>query len=102
MAVGAESPVRVNTPILLTSSDPSRLLLAADAKSAGQASITLNAATGLQFWAQALGDSGTVTLTATADGYQPGSQTVDLAPSAAVFTSGQNTLTMFTNSGPQP
>ncbi len=98
--VSAESPFKQNTSIVLTSSDPSRLLLSTSATVPGQASLAILAAPniGAQFWLQSLGDSGTVTVSASADGYQLASLVVNLVPVAAVFTNSTATSTLYTNS----
>jgi len=73
--------------ITVTSSDPSRLLLAPMPDAAGSPSITVNVQPGIrepEFFLQALGKSGTVTYTATAPGVSSGAGKVTLAPSGIV------------------
>jgi len=70
--------------VTVASSDPSRLLVSASAAAPGQASATV---TQNVVYAQALGDSGSVTLTASAPGYQTATAQVALTPAAAVFFS---------------
>jgi hypothetical protein len=102
-SVGAEAPFKQNTPVILTSSDPSRLLLSTSPTTPGSGTIAVLATpnSGAQYWLQALSDSGSVTVSATADGYQAGSLTVNLAPIAAMFTNLSATQTLYTNSAAQ-
>src|SRR5262249_55031883 len=75
--------------VTIASGDKNRLLLSDDATAAGVQSITISATAGSSstpaFYAQALGDSGTVTLTATAAGYETATATVTLVPSGFVL-----------------
>jgi hypothetical protein len=75
----------------VTSSDPSRLLVSADANTPGQPSITVAASPNQQpsVYIQALAATGTATVTVSGDGYEPAMQSVQLVPSAAVFQSAQ-------------
>ena len=82
--------------VTVTSSDPSRLLVSASAATPGQASATV---TQNVVYAQALGDSGSVTVTASAPGYQTATAQVSLAPAAAVFVAA-NLGTLTTLSPP--
>ncbi len=98
VSFSSEVPFLQATPITVTSSDPSRLLVSADTKTPGQGSITLTPGVNQVFGGvnlQALGSDGTVSVAISADGYQSASFPVTLAPSAAVFNiSGpQNVLT---------
>jgi hypothetical protein len=80
-----QSPAPVGgTTVTLTSADPSKLLLAPNATTVGMASITVNVAqggTGFSYFVQALDDTGTVQVTASAPGFANGSGTVTLHPS---------------------
>jgi hypothetical protein len=91
------------TSIMVTSSDPSRLLVSTDSKTPGQASVTFTQQGYLQpqIWLQSLADNGTATVTASSDGYQPGTATINLVPSAPVFSSGSGSQTIYTNYGEQ-
>jgi hypothetical protein len=98
MSVSSDGSIKPQTQLTITSSDPSRLLLAPDANTPGQGSITI---TSTGFYAQALSDSGTVNISVSADGYQSGSGVVTLAPSAVVFGNYSNQLNLYSNSGTQ-
>src|SRR5699024_7866231 len=78
--------------ITLTSSDPAKLVLATSNTAQGSATATVHAnssaTTSLAFFAQALADSGTVTITAKAPGYTDTTSTVTLAPSGIVVMNG--------------
>ena len=77
--------------ITLTSSDPSMLLLSMRPDSAGSRTINIRVREGLsvspEFFAQALGDSGTVTYTASAPGYESSTGSVTLGRSAILIAS---------------
>jgi hypothetical protein len=87
------------TSITVTSSDPSRLLVSTDSKTPGQSSVTFTQQGYPQpaIWLQSLADNGTATVTASSDGYQPGTATINLAPSAPVFSSASDSQTIYTN-----
>jgi hypothetical protein len=88
--------------VSITSSDPMRLLVSNSATTPGQATMIIPAASGQpQIFVQSLADNGTATLTASANGYQSGTLTVNLVPAAAVFQNGSAQQTVFTNSGVQ-
>jgi len=73
-----------NLVVTLTSSDPSKLLLATSASSAGTPSVTVTVAAGQSignFFAQALDSTGTPAVNATAPGYANGQGTMTLRPS---------------------
>jgi hypothetical protein len=101
-SVSSEDRFSQGASLTVTSGDPSRLLVSTDANTRGQASITLAASPNLQptIFLQSLADSGTVSVTASADGYQSATQSVQLVPSAAVFQTTQ-TQTVALSSGAQ-
>jgi hypothetical protein len=75
--------------VTLVSDDPSRLVLSDSPTTIGTKSVTLKFLPGKTFERyslQALGDSGTVTYTATAPGFRSRTATVELTPSGAVIT----------------
>lgn len=75
--------------VTLTSADPSRLLLSTSNTSPGSKSITVTVpANGMSgnFVLQALGDKGTVSYSASAEGYQSREVNVYLAPSGVIIT----------------
>jgi hypothetical protein len=76
--------------LTLTSSDPQTLLLAPDAMTAGAASIDIVIANGVQsysFWVQGVeGATGTATVTADAQGFIDGSNTVTVVQPAIALT----------------
>jgi hypothetical protein len=85
--------VSQDTPVVVRSADASKLLLSLDPAQAGSASVTVTIAHGTAiaspgFYAQALGNSGTVQMAASAPGYSTGSTTVTLTPSALVVEAG--------------
>jgi len=85
--LGANGTTKPST-VTVTSSDPTRLLVSADGRSAGQASVNVtfgSNGSGLMYL-QGLTDNGTVNVSASAPTYQTGTAPVTLAPSAAVFT----------------
>ena len=89
-------------PITITSSDPSRLLVAPDSSTPGQASITTTLSSPVgQVYFQSLSDNGSVSVTASSDGFHSASQTITLAPSAALFQAAPVTQNIYTNSGVQ-
>jgi len=75
--------------VVLTSSDPGRLLLSKAPDAAGSPSITLTVKAKFratpEFWLQALSDSGEVKYTVTAPGYEPATGTAALAPSGVTI-----------------
>jgi hypothetical protein len=77
--------------ITLTSSDPSKVVLATSATAAGGPSITVTVPAGSSsangFAIQALSDTGTATITATAPAFGADTATITLAPSGFVNTS---------------
>jgi hypothetical protein len=72
-----------NFSFTVTSSDPSRVIVSASPKVAGQASAMVSGST--IFYVQALADNGDVTLTVTAAGYDSVTATVHLEPSYFAF-----------------
>lgn len=75
--------------VTLTSNDPTQLLLAASPTEAGSKSIVINIPLGeasARYYLQALGNSGTVTYTATAPGFRKRTAIVGLAPSGIIIT----------------
>jgi hypothetical protein len=89
-----EDTVTVNTAngqqsqVTLTSSDPSRVLLSSSAVAPGQRSLTMTTPPGqVQFYAQALSDTGTVTLTLSSPGYQDAQTQIRLGGSSVVLQS---------------
>lgn len=89
--------------VTLTSSDPTKLLLSKSATTVGSSSITLNIAaassSGPQFFAQALVNKGSATITETIPGYNPTTVTVDFTPSGFILQGGTSTTSF---SGPSP
>ena len=77
-----------SAPPTLTSSDPSRLVLSTSPTVLGTQSVTLGASRTV--YMQALEDSGEVTLTATAPGYDSATAKVYLQPSYFAFRSSPN------------
>jgi hypothetical protein len=95
------SSVSAGTPVTITSADPSRVLLSASSSATGQSSITVVQAAGqTQFWVQALAGSGTVTLNATAPGYQNAQIPITLAQSEVVFIQPQLSTPLTPASAP--
>jgi hypothetical protein len=68
--------------VTVTSSDPSRLVVSASAAAQGQASATVTQGV---VYVQALSDSGTVAVTASAPGYQTATAQIAVTPAAATF-----------------
>jgi hypothetical protein len=91
--------------VTITSDDPTRLLVALTPDGAGSKSITLkvNAQyTGTpDFYLHALGDSGNVTYTASAEGFGSAKGTVTLAPSAILITGPSKSPVFRTTTGMQ-
>lgn len=87
MALGEPAPTG-GIEVTLTSGDPSKVLLSTGQTTAGAGSITLNIPAGQStstgYYVQALADTGTVQITATASGYAPDSGTVTLAKSGFI------------------
>jgi len=79
-----------NLNITITISDPTKVLLARDAVTAGASSIVVQAAAGTSavpnFYVQGLTLSGSATITATAAGYAHGTATIALDPSGFIIT----------------
>ena len=73
------------TGVKVTSSDPARLLVSLTAGAPGQASVTLGQSGTV--YLQALGDSGSATLTASGTGYTTASTPVQLVQTAVVLGS---------------
>ena len=96
--------------VSLTSSDPTRLLLAANPGDPGSSLLKLNVAAGGNqgtYYIQGLGASGTVTYTATAPGYRDRTATVGLGPSGVVIAGPFGfdvpfAFTTTTSNGPTP
>lgn len=75
--------------VTLTSNDPARLLLSLAEKEKGTKSIVVTIPPGgrnAPYFIQALGDSGTVTYGATADGYRPIAGSIFLRPSGVLIS----------------
>ncbi len=75
--------------VTLTSNDPTQLLLSATPTDAGSKSIVINVPLGeasARYYLQALGNSGTVSYTATAPGFRKRTALVGLAPSGIIIT----------------
>jgi hypothetical protein len=87
--LGLPAPPVVGVDVTITSADPARLLVSANPNTVGSASVTLHVnggATGIPpFVLQALDDTGTVQITATASGYTTAAGTITLAPSGFVI-----------------
>jgi hypothetical protein len=101
ISVSSEDRFSQGASLTVTSGDPSRLLVSTDANTRGQASITVSASSNGQpsVFLQSLADSGIVSVTASADGYQAATQSIQLVPSAAVFQTTQTQVAL--NSGAQ-
>jgi hypothetical protein len=88
LSLGAAAPAG-GVNVTLVSGDPRHLLLSNSATAIGSNSISVriaaNGGSGTYFL-QALGDSGSVSYTATAPGYQSRTATVSLAPAGIVIT----------------
>jgi hypothetical protein len=79
---GADRPT-----VTFKSSDPTRLLVSSSPTARGQASVTVPTQSGVpSVYFQALADSGTVTVTASAQRYQDRKSQVQLTPAAAVLS----------------
>jgi hypothetical protein len=88
--------------ITLTSSDPTKLLLAAGQTDAGAASIQIPVKSGdtqATYYVQALGNSGNVTYKGSAPGYADGTATIALTPSAVVLGNSINLPFVSTPAG---
>ncbi|MBY0504054.1 MAG: hypothetical protein K2X03_09090 [Bryobacteraceae bacterium] len=97
--IRTQTPVRSGTPVTVTSSDPTRLLVSDSNTAAGQGSVTFPwPSGGTSFFANALGDSGTITITVSIQGYDPATYRVALIPSGPVFENER--VTVRTGSGP--
>ncbi len=80
--------------ITLKSPDPTRLLISASPASEGKKSLTVTPQPGQPAaYLQALADSGTVTITASAVNYQDATLTVQLTPSAVVLSGSDGSIT---------
>ena len=80
--------------LTVTSSDPSKLVVAGRAIDAGTGSLTVSLAQGLStavIFVQALASSGTATLTASVDGLPSGTATITLSPSAFILATASGT-----------
>jgi hypothetical protein len=88
--------------VTLTSSDPSRLSVSASPTSSGQAATSLVNQPGqlLLAYLQALAGSGTVTVTASAPGYQNATTTIQLAQAAVGLSGPQQAGTLTPLSAP--
>jgi hypothetical protein len=88
LAAGVK-PESVATPVTVTSSDPSRVLLSPDTSTAPSASITVSiqaGSTNANFYVYALSDNGNVPIQATAQGFGDGTFTEQLVPLGFGFT----------------
>ena len=94
-ALGAPAPLG-GVEVTITSLDPN-VLLATSATAVGGSTITLSVAAATSnlpaFYVQALADSGTVEIVASAPGYAPDTSTITLAPSGFVISSPGNFTT---------
>jgi hypothetical protein len=75
-------------PVTISSNDPGKLLLSTDPTAAGQGSLTITIRAGFsraQFYVYGLGNSGSVTYSATASGYGSSNGTVTLAKAGFVL-----------------
>jgi hypothetical protein len=98
------SVAQANMTVTVTSSDPSKVVVSTDSSTPGASAVTLtNAGAGFQpVYAQALVDSGNVTLHFSSPGYPTASLPVTIVPVGAVFASVANyEQTLFTNAGVQ-
>ena len=88
LAAFAYLPSAASTEITFTSSDPSRLVFSTDATALGQGTLTLSSPySNLSVVVQALGPTGDVPITMSADGYSPVTATVHVVPSALIWSS---------------
>jgi hypothetical protein len=87
-----DAPPIGGVDVTVTSSDPSKVLLSTTATGTGTSSVTVHVNAGTQglpvFYVQGLANSGTVTLTATATGFDNGTSSVVLQPSGFIISSG--------------
>ncbi|HET7697241.1 MAG TPA: PKD domain-containing protein [Vicinamibacterales bacterium] len=87
-SLGAPAPAG-NLEVTITSADPDKVLLAASPTTVGASSIIVTVPAGSStlpaFYAQALSDTGTVQLTASAAGFMTGNSLVTLWPSGFVI-----------------
>ena len=81
----------------ITSADPTRLLVSTDPTATGTGSIVIEAVAGSRrvptFYMQALDDSGTVEMTASAPAFATTTSTITLTPSGIAFRTGNFTST---------
>lgn len=89
MRPSAESSFREGDVLTITSSDPTKILVADSATAIGQGTATIATQPGLWpvVYLNALAATGSVSVTVSAPGYAPAATTVNLVPSAAVFNS---------------
>lgn len=88
VSLGAPAPAG-GLAVILSSSDPHRLLLSSAATQRGSQKVEIKipaGGTNSSYFLQALSDAGTVTYTATAPGYRSRTATVTLAPSGVLIT----------------
>jgi hypothetical protein len=99
-SLGAPAPAG-NLIVTFTSADPARMLLAPDANTPGTASITRQYNAGSTFagtiFVQALDDTGTVGIIASAPGYATSTGTVTMVPSGFAWLSASFPTTTFSN-----
>jgi hypothetical protein len=86
------------TPVTITSSDPSRVLLSLSASAVGSASISFTIAAGASngptYYVQILADNGSATLTATATSYNGSTTTVTCLPTGFYLSGGGSLSTL--------
>ena len=103
--LGAAAPAG-GVSVTITSADPQLVRLSTTVGGTGQPSIVLPFSAGAanaNFWVQALGDTGTIQLTASATGYATDTSTVELRPSGFIINSPSSitTTTLANNSSIQ-
>jgi hypothetical protein len=101
--LGAPAPAG-GVSLTVSSSDPTKLTLTTDPTLVGSGSLTLQYDAGNTtpsngpLYLAGLASSGTVTLTASANGFTPASATVTLTPSGFIASGGTSTTTLSTPS----
>jgi hypothetical protein len=99
-SVSLYNGVSAGAPVTLTSADPTRLLISTSATLPGQASATLSGTSNVSFYLQALENSGTVAVTATAPGFASAMATVTLANPEVVLISPASSVALTLVSAP--
>ena len=92
--------------ITVASSDPARLLFSSRQDRPGTASLVVRVRPGfsesIDFWVQGFGAPGSVSYTASAEGYKPETGTVTISPSAVIIRGPWGSAPFVTTPGSQP